>query len=293
MGIYPQPNVWQCGPFALKHALLVHGILVNERDISRGAGSHWWAGTDEVQLARVARKYGCRLEMIRKLQPEAARRELVAYLRRGVPALLCVYEWSHWVTVVKEEKGQFILLDSRDPAVVSIATWAQLRNMWAYHEPDEYDPDTVHTLFDLHPLIPRHRVRTRAKFSLARARFLRRKSNRDFARLWDVYVNDLLNLCKPRTARSRKVISLGECFRPHETMLLDQIDYWHGGVDRAAAEKILDNLHFVADTYGLVVDEEGEKRAIAGISVILGLWAAGAYGVSEVYKPPKKKRSRS
>ena len=76
-------------------------------------------------------------------------------------------------------------------------------------------------------------------------------------------------------------------------MLLDQIDYWHGGVDRAAAEKILDNLHFVADTYGLVVDEEGEKRAIAGISVILGLWAAGAYGVSEVYKPPKKKRSRS
>ncbi len=64
-------------------------------------------------------------------------------------------------------------------------------------------------------------------------------------------------------------------------------------MDRTAAKKILDNLHFVADTYGLVVDEEGEKRVIAGISVILGLWAAGEYGVNQVYRPPKKKRSRS
>lgn len=290
MGIYPQPNLWQCGPFALKHALLVHGILVNEREISRTAGAHWWAGTDELKLARVARNYGCRLTMVRKLNADLARRELVGYLRRGIPTLLCVYEWSHWVTAVKEEKGQFIMLDSRDPAVVSIAGWGRLRNMWAYHEVDEYDEDTIHTLYDLHPLVPRGRVRTRAKFSLARARFLRRKANRDFARLWDVYVNDLLTLCKPRTARSRRVISLGEFFRRHEAMLLDQVDYWHGAVDRSAAKRILDNFHFVADTYGLVIDAEAEKRAIAGISVILGLWAAGQYGVNEVYTLPKRKR---
>jgi hypothetical protein len=46
----------------------------------------------------------------------------------------------------------------------------------------------------------------------------------------------------------------------------------------------------VADTYGLVIDAEAEKRAIAGISVILGLWAAGQYGVNEVYTLPKRKR---
>lgn len=294
MGIYPQPNLWQCGPFALKHALLMHGILVNERDISRLAGSHWWNGTDEVQLARVARQFGCELEMVRKLDADLARRELVSYLRRGVPALLCVYEWSHWVTAVKEEKGQFILLDSRNPAVVTIAPWSKLRNMWVYHEEDEYDPDTIHTLYDLHPVIPQGRVKTRAKFSLARARYLRRKANRAFAQLWDVYVNDLLAICKPRSSRSTKGLSLGEFFRRHEAMLLDQVDYWHGGVERIAAKRILDNMHFVADTYGLVIQTEAEKRAIAGISVILGLWAAGEYGVNGVYQVQKRKRpSRS
>ncbi len=290
MGIYPQPNLWQCGPFALKHALLVHGILVNEREISRSAGSHWWNGTDEVQLARVARRYGSRLEMVRKLDADLARRALVSYLRRGIPALLCVYEWTHWVTAVKEEKGQFILLDSRNPAVVAIATWPQLKHMWVYHEPDEYDADTVHTFYDLHPVIPRGRVATRARFSLARARYLRRKANRNFAQLWDVYVNDLLAICKPRTPRSTKVLSMGEFFRRHEAMLLDQVDYWHGGVQRSAAKRILANMHFVADTYGLVIQVEAEKRAIAGISVLLGLWAAGEYGVNGLYRVPKRKR---
>ena len=66
MGIYPQPNLWQCGPFALKHALVVLGVLQDERSITRIAGSHWWYGTDELQLGRAARRYDCDLLMIRR-----------------------------------------------------------------------------------------------------------------------------------------------------------------------------------------------------------------------------------
>ncbi|UCC74395.1 MAG: hypothetical protein JSV86_07515, partial [Gemmatimonadota bacterium] len=87
MGIYKQPNRWQCGPFALKHALLVHGILVPEWEISRVAGTNQY-GTDEVKLAKAARRYDCDLTTIRKLRPERARRLLVDYLRRGIPCLL-------------------------------------------------------------------------------------------------------------------------------------------------------------------------------------------------------------
>jgi len=58
MGIYPQPNIWQCGPFALKHALAMFGVLKDEKDISKLAGSHWWNGTDELQLGRAAKKFG-------------------------------------------------------------------------------------------------------------------------------------------------------------------------------------------------------------------------------------------
>lgn len=283
MGIYPQPNTWQCGPFALKHALLVHGIPAPEKEISRITGSSHH-GTDDARLTRAARRYGCDLMMIRKHDPDRARRELVGYLRQNVPCLICVDEWSHWVTVVREEKGQFILLDSEDPAVLVIAPWSKLRRMWVYHEPDEFDEETVHTIYDLHPVVFKGRVRTRPKFSVERARYLRRASNREFARLWDVYVEDLLAICRPRTPLSERVITLGEFLRRHQAMLLDQLSLWHGESEPRAARSVLDQMRFVADTYGLVIPEADEKRAIAAISMILGLWAASEYGVGPVYR---------
>lgn len=282
MGIYPQPNLWQCGPFALKHALVVLGVLQDERQLSRVAGAHWWHGADEIQLGRAARRYDCDLLMVRRQDEAHARQELVKYLRRGLPVLLCVDEWSHWLTVVKVEQGKFILLDSREPKVLAIASWAQLRRMWVYHETDD---DGVHTLYDLHPVVPRFRRKTQAQFSLARARALRRESNRRLAELWDEYLGDLLVLCRSRTPLSENVFSLGEFFRRHEGMILEQVDYWHGNVGRKPAKQILDNLHFVADTYGLVIHVEQEKRAIAGITAILSLWAAAEFGVSPVYGP--------
>jgi hypothetical protein len=284
MGINPQPNLWQCGPFALKHALVTLGIFADEHDITKIARTRSDYGTDETQLGRAARAYNCDMLMIRRHDPEGARRELMRYLRRGIPSLICVYEWSHWVTVVKAESGKFILLDSRDKAVLTILSWSELKNRWVYYEPDEYDEDHWETIYDFHPVVPRFRVQSKAKFSVARARFLRRPENRTLARFWDHYIADLLTICKPRTSLSRKVFSLGEFFRRHEEMILDQVYYWHGSIERNEANKILKNMHFVADTYGLVIHDEDEKRAIAGITAILALWAAGQYGAAPVYQ---------
>ncbi|HQR18868.1 MAG TPA: hypothetical protein PK948_10875 [Gemmatimonadales bacterium] len=290
MGIYPQPNIWQCGPFALKHALVTLGVLKDEREISKLAGSHWWHGTDDLQLGRAARRFNCDLLMIRRHNERQARTELIRYLRRGIPVLLCVDEWSHWLTAVNVEQGKFILLDSREKKVVTIADWPTLRRMWVYHEDDEVDDTATHTYFDLHPVVPRVRRQTKAQFSLARARILRRAANRRLAELWDVYLGDLLVLCRTRTPLSRKVFSLGEFFRRHEEMIIEQVDYWHGNIDHRAAKNVLYNLHFVADTYGLVVPAGQEKRTIAGITAILSLWAAGAYGVQPVYGPRPRRR---
>lgn len=284
MGINPQPNLWQCGPFALKHALVTLGIFADEHDITKVARTRSDYGTDETQLARAARTYHCDMLMIRRHDPEGARRELMRYLRRGIPSLICVYEWSHWVTVVKAESGKFILLDSRDKAVLTILSWSELKNRWVYYEPDEYDEDHWETIYDFHPVVPRSRVQSKAKFSVARARFLRRPENHTLARFWDHYIADLLTICKPRTSLSRKVFSLGEFFRRHEEMILDQVYYWHGSIERNEANKILKNMHFVADTYGLVIHDGDEKRAIAGITSILALWAAGRYGAAPVYQ---------
>ncbi len=283
MSISPQPNLWQCGPFALKHAMITLGIFADEDDITRITRTRADRGTDEIQLKRAAKEYDCSLQMIRRHDPEKARLELMKYLRRGIPSLLCVYEWNHWVTVVKAEKGKFIILDSRDKAVLQIQTWNQLKKIWVYNESDDNDPEHNETIYDFHPVVPQFRITTKAKFSVARAKFLRRPENRLLARLWDKYVEDLLNLCRPRTVLSRKVFSLGEFLRRHQWMIIEQVGYWHGKVERNGVNKILNNMHFVSDTYGLVIREEDEKRTIAGITTILTLWAANEYGTGGVY----------
>ena len=180
--------------------------------------------------------------------------------------------------------GFVILLDSKDKAVLTIQTWNELRRNWVYHERDEADRKHFETIYDFHPIVPRFRVKTKARFSLARASFLRRRRNRNLSRFWDDYVDDLFTICKPRTALSEKVISMGEFFRRHEQMILDQVDHWHGSINRRGAARILRNMHFVADTYGLVIHIEDEKRAIGGITSILALWAAAEYGIHPVYQ---------
>jgi hypothetical protein len=285
MGFTTQPNRWQCGPFALKHALIILGITADEREISRVAGSNRLTGTNEVQLGRAARRFGCDLLCERVEDAQEARQRLVESLRAGNPCLICVNDWSHWIAVVKEERGRFILLDSREEAVLAIMTRKQLENRWVYRLDDG---GAIRTVYDLHPVVPRFRVQTRANVSMARARYLRRAENREFARQWDIYVEDLLVICRPRTPLSSNVLSLGEFLRRHGELIVDQVAFWHGGIERRRAKKVLHNLHFVADTYGLIIHEEDEKRALAGLTSLLTLWAGGRYGVTTVYQESPK-----
>ncbi|MBM2846207.1 MAG: hypothetical protein HW407_1519 [Bacteroidetes bacterium] len=283
MGLYPQPNKWQCGPFALKHALIMLGRIVNEKKLSRLAGSHWWGGTDEIKLARAAKAYQCDLRMIRRKNALRAKRELLLSLKRGYPALLCVDGWNHWITVVGAERGKFIYVDSREEPVVCVDTWRALKRRWIYVEDDPDDTTQKLTLFDLHPVIPKHRIRTKARFSLRHARYLRRPENRAFATHWDEYFDDLSYICHPRTPRSEKVFPMGELLRRHGSMITAQIVFWHGTVKRHRVAKMLKNLQFVADTYDLVVRQDDEKRAIVAITANLSLWAASKFGVGKVY----------
>jgi hypothetical protein len=280
MGIYKQPGKTECGPFALKHALLMHGILASEWEIGRLAGTNH-EGTDEAQLDLAARHFGCELPTIRKHEPDGARRELTELLRRGVPCLLCVDEWDHWVTAVHAEKQQYILLDSEKSEVIVILDWPRLRRLWVYHDKNE---GPAHTLYDLHPLLPKRRVPTRARFSLERARQLREPEYRRLAELWDRYVEDLIAICQPHERQGGRSIALGEFLRRHSELLQEQLGRWHGQTDRAAAGQILERMRFVSDTYGLVIRQSDEKRVLSAISMILALWAAGEFGIEPLFR---------
>ncbi len=128
-GFYPQPNDWTCGPFALKHALVALGRAVEATQIAATAKTHWWSGTDEIRLARAAREFECDLVLERRRDEEQARRLLGKFLREQTPVLLCVEEWTHWITVVRAEDKRFVVIDSTDDPVLSVQTWPQLRGL--------------------------------------------------------------------------------------------------------------------------------------------------------------------
>ncbi|MEZ4363623.1 MAG: hypothetical protein R3B48_25830 [Kofleriaceae bacterium] len=281
-GFYPQPNDWTCGPFALKHALIALGRFVEAQQIAVTAKTHWWSGTDEIRLARAAREFECDLVLERRADAEAARKQLVKLLREQIPVLLCVDRWEHWITVVRAEARRFVVIDSTDEPVMNILTWAQLRSRWRYLdvEHDKVDPPV---LYDLMAVVPRFRTAVKADFSVERVKVLRRQENLQLARYWNEYLEDLLAICKPPSVRIASPLSMGEFLRRHQEMLVSQVVYWHGDIEREDIEKVLRHLRFVSETYGLVVPAAASRRAVADLSILLTLWVSAHRGVDSMY----------
>lgn len=281
-GFYPQPNEWTCGPFALKHAMVTLGRAVEAVEIANTARTHWWSGTNEIRLARAARSFDCDLVLERSRHAEEARKRLVKHLREQVPVLLCVDEWTHWITVVGVEGRRFLVIDSEQDPVLTIHTWPQLRARWCYRDVD-FDRDTPPVLYDLHAIVPRFKSAVKADFSVERIKFLRRPENRSLALYWNEYLEDLLEICKPPSGRIAEPLSMGEFLRRHQELIVSRVAFWHGDIDREAIVKILRNFRFVSDTYGLVIPAAATRRAAADMAILVTMWVVAVRGIDAMY----------
>jgi hypothetical protein len=263
------------------------GSFVDEGSITKVAKATP-QGTDEKMLRRAADRFYCRLVEVRRHTEDAAFKALTGALKEGRPCLVCINQWGHWVTIVGYDarSQRFVVIDSEKDPVVRIPAWNELKRRWVFNE---YDPEgKLKQYYDLYVLKPRYRVQSKAKFSLQRAQFLRRQGNSGFVKHFDEYVSDLLNIAKPNPSKNGKqtaaragrpklkenrVISMGEFLRRHRKMLLETVRYWHQQTTDAQLKKVLDNMRFVAETYGLVIRQEDEKRTIASFAALLMTWA--------------------
>ncbi len=291
LGLFRQPNEFSCGPYALKHALTVLGVIADPVELTRLAKVSWQSGTDEVRLARAARAHDCTLHLVRSTDADLGRRALVRTLRDGYPVLVCVDDWEHWITVVHHSKGRFVALDSNREPVVIVLDWAALHERWIFRD-HELDGSPV-SVYDMFPVRPRARRKMRARFEVARAHKLRRPENRDLALCWDQYLEDLLEICRPRSPHHVEPITLGELVRRHRDILVNRVSYWHGAIERDEVRRVLRNFRFVADTYAMVVPAGHQRHALADLAILLTLWTAGKTPPGPLYAPlerPKKKR---
>lgn len=262
MGFHTQPNAWQCGPFALKHALLALGIVADEGDLTRAAGASE-EGADERDLGRAAGRYHCDLGVERLESASEARRVLAAHLRARTPVLLCVDHWSHWVTAAGMEDDTVVLLDSRVDGVFLTVAWPLLAGRIAYRS------DGGSPLYDLHPLIS-HRASPRARFSLARVEVLRSVEQRDLARGWGRYLEALLPFSRPQGPQTEWTIAIGDVLRERAAAVLE-------GLPTATvlrSHRHLSHAAFVADTHGLEAGADAAADVGTAAGRIAGLAAA-------------------
>lgn len=265
--MYQQSTSYECGPYALKHALKMLGVFVDERRLGRFAGTTP-AGTDEVQLARAADRLGCDLPLLRTTQPAEARRRLTAQLSRGVPALLCVDQWDHWIAVVGGDGERFAILDSAVPAVACPIDWEKLAARWAYRETAGGAP--VPPLYDLHPLIPRFNPPGRARVDSAAAATLARPERSGLVRDWSAFARPLLALAAPAAPGN------GEPTAVDLSRLLHERRHWllakaagASPAHRAAADRLLDEMRLVAQVYGLRVLREKSRPVVDGVAELM------------------------
>lgn len=246
MGFIPQPNAWQCGPFALRHALLALGIVADERAVTRASGATE-DGADERDLDRAAARFGCTLRCERLHDAETARRTLALQLRAPHPVLLCVDGWEHWLTVVGMELDLAVVLDSRTASVWEIVPWSSLAPRIAYAA------GRGRRWYDLHPLVPTAARTWPARFSIARAETLRTPDGRDLSRAWSRHLAQLIPLSVVPGPQTEWTVPVGDLLRTHSTALLEALP------TRAAlaAHRRLTQAAFVADTHRLEIPMDG------------------------------------
>lgn len=278
MSFYPQPYKYQCGPFALKYSLVMLGQFKNEKEIGRKAGSTWWYGTDEIGLAKAARSYNCKMKYFRRESKDDALKALINHLKRGYPCILSVDNWEHWFTVVNYQHGKFIVLDSGQERVVLIYSPFQLAKRWKF-----IDDDSGEISYDGYAVFPQFKVTTKANFTLEKARYVRRESNRNLAEKWDTYFNDLINICRPLSPNSKKTITLAEFLRRYENLIVKQIANWHGTPTYAELIKILKNMKFLAEVYDLVIYDQDQHKALVDLAALLMMYSCGKYGMDPLY----------
>ena len=138
-------------------------------------------------------------------------------------------------------------------------------------------------LFDLYVLHPRFKATSAAQFTLERARFLQRRSNAHLLAQFDQYLSDLLGIATSvARLRTMETLSMAEFLRRHQKMLIATVQAWPHKATDAQLRRILKNMRFVAETYGLVIRAEDEKRSIAAFAALLMSWATDDKILQEV-----------
>jgi hypothetical protein len=268
MTIYAQPNSWQCGPFALKHGLLALGVYAHEDALARIAGSTEQLGTDDRQLARAALAHGCTLTLVRRAHSRSARREMSQWFARGLPLLLCLDQWEHWVTAVSADREHVVVFDSTfDHAVLRLEPWERVMARLVFRR-RRWQGLWTQRLYDVHALVPAHDAGPRLRLTVDRARRVLEHEGGALADRWDEYARRLLPLAVA-TGRTAHLARLDAFLGSQADRIAAEVERFRGSALRPEVERELGRLALAAEVYDLRLRPMLMRRAVARVAGIV------------------------
>jgi len=140
--IHGNPSHCQCAPVSLSAALSLWDVHISHSELKRLMGAGYLSGVDDGQIAKAARAKGFSCEVV--VETRKAARSFVPGLRRqlraGLPVILLVDDFAHWVVVLAIDEGRFVVMDSETAG--AFCFWSErtlLRKCWNVGCDDEPD----------------------------------------------------------------------------------------------------------------------------------------------------------
>jgi hypothetical protein len=227
-----------CGKYALRHALLLLGIPVSQREANVATQVPPWKtmqrGTNEADIKRGLREFGCTgIEYTGK-----SRRSYAAHinhcLKNGLPVIITAENDEHWAVIAgKKSRTSYYWIDSADPDLIGAWHWDDILN-WVDNEVFYgigVQPRSKDQL--VHSLVPRF------------SEFFQLMKDTTLRQYWGYYLDDLyggtVNGLSPR-----------QFFDAHRKNILDTICIQYPAADRETITWELKNYETVAVAHNLV-----------------------------------------
>lgn len=104
---------YTCGPASLVNAATALGLSVSEYHVEELCSTTERSGTNEHGMFNAAKAIGLQAQQFEFNSPEAAWFWLVGCMGGGIPVILCVEKWEHYVVAVGRLGDSIIVIDSQ------------------------------------------------------------------------------------------------------------------------------------------------------------------------------------
>lgn len=126
-----QARRWSCGAAAVSNAMEVFGVYKPEEEIAKIAKTTP-QGTSAAGIVRALRHYGFSAAKYQFRDGGVGLNHLQTSLTLGVPNILCVDEWEHWLVVAGRMGELAVVIDSASLHLVEFIPFNDLMERWRH-----------------------------------------------------------------------------------------------------------------------------------------------------------------